>query len=109
MASPSSNLDQRLDCLEAKVAKLDSAICEMLEIFDAMNSKVNRLIGPSSTSPPSQIYPQKTYPVAPSSPNSSSPQTPILLPYPSTPEKQSTKDTTTPPPSHDHCPKSSHH
>jgi hypothetical protein len=50
MASPFSNLDQRLDCLEAKVAKFDSVMCEMLEFFDAMNYKVNRLIATSSTS-----------------------------------------------------------
>jgi hypothetical protein len=54
----------------------------------------------------SQIYSQKTYPVTSSSPNSSSPQTPVSLLHPSTLEKQSTKDTTTPPPSHDHYPKS---
>jgi hypothetical protein len=63
MASlPSSNLDQRLNRLEAKVAKLDSAMCEMLKFVDAMNSKVNRLIAPSSTSSPKVQSPPKTQP-----------------------------------------------
>ena len=54
MASPpSSNFDQRLDRLE-----------ESLELVDAMNSKVNRLIAPSSTSSPMVLSPQPLKPKA---------------------------------------------
>jgi hypothetical protein len=60
MASPpSSNFDQRLDRLEES---LGSIMREMRELVDAMNSKVNRLIAPSSTSSLTVLSPQPSKP-----------------------------------------------
>jgi hypothetical protein len=62
MASPpSSNFDQRLDRLEGS---LGFVMCEMRELVDAMNSKVIRLIAPSSASSPTVLSPQPSKPKA---------------------------------------------
>jgi hypothetical protein len=53
MASPSSNLDQRLDCLETKLVKLNSVMNgEIRELFAALLSKMDMLITSQSPPPP---------------------------------------------------------
>ena len=61
MASPSSNFDQRLDCFEAKLVKLNFAMDgEIRELFDALLSKIDKLIAsqsPLPSKPQTVLYP----------------------------------------------------